>query len=75
MDRFWTAVVAWCDEQGVALESGASLRAVEHPRLRSIMWPSCRSLADGRQVSVADVLAYELAVGVPMPGFGHRPTA
>jgi hypothetical protein len=56
VDRFWIAVVAWCDESGVDLESSASLRAVEHPGLRSIMWPSYRSLSDGRRVGLSDVV-------------------
>ncbi|WP_091345466.1 hypothetical protein [Micromonospora rhizosphaerae] len=75
MDRFWSAVVAWCDESGVELESSESLRVVEHPGLRSIMWPSCRSLADGRRVGLSNVVLYEKAVGVAMAGFGHHPTA
>jgi hypothetical protein len=74
VDRFWAAVVAWCDESGVELESSESLRVVEHPGLRSIMWPSYRSLAGGRRVGLSDVLRYEKAVGVPMAGFGHHPT-
>lgn len=74
VDQFWAAVVAWCDQGGVELESSASLRAVEHPGLRSIMWPSCRSLADGRRVGLSDVLRYEKATGVSMAAFGHHPT-
>jgi len=66
VDRFWQAVVAWCDENGVELESSETLRAVNNPRLRSIMWPSSRSLADGRRVDLSHVLRYEKAVGVPM---------
>lgn len=75
VDRFWAAVVAWCDETGRELKSSESLRVVEHPELRSIMWPSCRSLADGRRVGLGDVVRYEMAVGVPMAGVGHHPTA
>jgi hypothetical protein len=75
VDRFWAAVVAWCDESGVELESSASLRAVEHPGLRSIMWPSCRSLTDGRRVGLSDVVRYEKATGAPMAAFGHHPKA
>jgi len=75
VDRFWAAVVFWCDENGVELESGASLRAVEHPALRSIIWPSCRSLADGRRVGLGNVVRYEMATGTPMAAFGHHRTA
>lgn len=75
VDRFWAAVVAWCDQSGVDLESSASLRAVEHPGLRSIMWPSSRSLPDGRRVRLSEVVRYEKATGTPMADFGHHPTA
>jgi hypothetical protein len=75
VDRFWAAVVAWCDESGVELESSASLRAVEHPGLRLIMWPSCRSLSDGRRVGLSDVVRYEKATGTPMAAFGHHSKA
>ena len=75
VDRFWAAVVAWCDERGVELKSSESLRVVEHPELRSIMWPSCRSLADGRRVGLSEVVLYEKAVGAPMAGFRRHPTA
>jgi len=71
VDRFWADVVAWCDESGVELEPSESLRTVENPRLRSILLPSCRSLADGRRVDLADVVLYEKAVGVQMGGSGH----
>ncbi|MFG2044963.1 hypothetical protein [Dactylosporangium sp. NPDC048998] len=74
VDQFWATVVAWCDDNGVELESSASLRAVEHPGLRSIMWPSCRSLADGRRVGLSDVVLYEKATGASMAAFGHHPT-
>ena len=74
VERFWAAVVAWCDQNGVELESSESLRAIQHPELQSILWPSCRSLADGRRVGLAEVLEYEKAVGVPMDAMGHRPT-
>jgi hypothetical protein len=74
VDLFWAAVVAWCDESGVELDSSASLRAVEHPGLRSVLWPSCRSLADGRRVGLSDVLLYEKATGATMANFGHHPT-
>jgi hypothetical protein len=66
VDRFWLAVVAWCDENGVELKSSEPLRAVSNDRLRSIMWPASRSLADGRRVDLSHVLQYEKAVGVPM---------
>jgi hypothetical protein len=75
MDRFWTAVVAWCDENGVELELSASLRAVENPGLRLIMSPTCRSLSDGRRVGLSEVVRYEMATGTPMTAFGHHPTA
>jgi hypothetical protein len=75
VDQFWAAVVAWCDESGVDLASSASLHAVEHPELRSIMWPSSRSLADGRRVGLSEVVRYEKATGAPMATFGHHPTA
>jgi hypothetical protein len=75
VDRFWTAVVAWCDETGVELESSASLRAVENPGLRLIMWPASRSLSDGRRVGLSDVVRYEMATGTPMTAFGHHSTA
>jgi hypothetical protein len=75
VDQFWAAVVAWCDESGVELESSESLRAVEHPGLRSIMWPSCRSLVDGRRVRLSDVVHYENATGVTMAAFGYHPPA
>ncbi|MFF5225428.1 hypothetical protein [Dactylosporangium sp. NPDC000521] len=74
VDRFWSAVVVWCDDAGVELESSASLRVVEHSRLRSIMWPSCRSLADGRWVGVSEVLLYEKMTGASMTDFKHHPT-
>lgn len=74
VDRFWAAAAAWCDETGVELEPSAPLRAVKHPGLRSIMWPSCRSLADGRRVGLGDVVSYEKATGASMAGFGdHSP--
>ncbi|MFC0003589.1 hypothetical protein [Micromonospora siamensis] len=73
VDRFWAAVVAWCDETGVELDPAETLRAVENPALRSIMWPTCRSLPDGRRVRLSDVIRYEKAVGTPMAGIGHRP--
>jgi len=63
VERFWQGVVIWCDENGVELESSKSLGDVQNPQLRSIMWPSCRSLADGRRVSLSHVLRYEKAVG------------
>jgi hypothetical protein len=75
VDRFWTAVVAWCDENGVDLESNASLRAIENPDLRLIMWPTCRSLNDGRRVGLSEVVRYEMATGTPMTLAGHHPTA
>ncbi|MFG3604658.1 hypothetical protein [Micromonospora chersina] len=75
VDHFWAAVVAWCDESGVELESSESLRVIEHPELRSIMWPSCRSLADGRRIGLNEVVLYEKAVGAPMAGFRRHPTA
>ena len=75
VDRFWAAVVAWCDQSGVELESSASLHAVEHPGLQLIMWPSCRSLSHGRRVGLSDVVRYEKATGTPMPAFGHHPKA
>jgi hypothetical protein len=66
VDRFWQGVVIWCDENGVELELRETLRDVQNPRLRSIMWPSCRSLPDGRRARLSDVLLYEKAVGTPM---------
>jgi hypothetical protein len=75
VERFWTAVVAWCDQNGVDLKSSAPLRAVQHPELRSIMWPSSRSLPDGRRVGLSEVVRYEKATGTPMADFGHHPTA
>ncbi|GAA2395637.1 hypothetical protein [Dactylosporangium salmoneum] len=73
VDRFWAAVVAWCDEHGMELASSASMRVVSHPGLRTITWPALRSLADGRQVGLSEVLQYELATGVSMVGFGQHP--
>jgi hypothetical protein len=74
VDQFWAAVVVWCDENGVELTSGESLRTVEHPGLLLIMLPSCRSLADGRRVGLSDVVRYETATGAPMTTFGfHTP--
>ncbi|MDG6109885.1 hypothetical protein Daura_19270 [Dactylosporangium aurantiacum] len=70
VDRFWAGVVAWCVEQGVELEPGAPLRDISDPGLRSIMWLSCRSLPDGRRVSLADVVRYERATGTPMRVLG-----
>jgi hypothetical protein len=75
VDRFWHGVVTWCDDNGVELESTETLRAVQNPRLRSIMWPSCRSLVDGRRVGLSHAVRYEKMVGVPMGGVGHQPTA
>jgi len=75
VERFWADVVAWCDTSGVDLESNESLRAVENPAPRSIMWPSCRSLPDGRRVGLSHAVRFEKAVGGPMPGFGPHPTA
>jgi hypothetical protein len=72
VDQFWAAVVVWCDENGVELNSSESLRTVEHPGLRLIMWPSCRSLADGRRVGLSEVVRYERATGVPMAAFGYH---
>ncbi|MFC4147262.1 hypothetical protein ACFO0M_13490 [Micromonospora mangrovi] len=73
VERFWAAVVAWCDETGVELRSSESLRVVEHEGLRAALWPSCRSLPDGRRVGLSEVLRYENAVGEPMAGFRrHR---
>nr|BFE58034.1 hypothetical protein GCM10020063_025600 [Dactylosporangium thailandense] len=66
IERFWAAVVAWCDEQGHELDSSESLRVVQNPRLRGIVWPGCRSLPDGRLVLLAEVLRYELATGESM---------
>lgn len=74
VERFWAAVVAWCDQTGVELESSESLRVIQHPELQSIIWPSCRSLTDGRRVGLPEVLRYEQAVGVPMDAMSHRPT-
>jgi hypothetical protein len=75
VDRFWTTVAAWCEENGVGLESSGSLRAVENPGLRLIMWPTSRSLSDGRRVGLSEVVRYEMATGTPMTAFGHHPTA
>jgi hypothetical protein len=74
VDRFWAAAVTWCDESGVDLESTATLHAVENPGLRLIMWPSCRSLADGRRARLSDVVRYEKATGESMAAFGHHTT-
>jgi hypothetical protein len=66
VDRFWQAVVVWCDENDVELESAETLVGVRNHQLRPIMWPAWRSLADGRRVGLSHVLKYEKAVGVPM---------
>ena len=62
-------MVAWCDANGVDLKSSESLRTVQHPKLRSIMLLTSRSLTDGRRVRLSDVLLYEKTIGEPMPGF------
>lgn len=66
IDRFWQGVVIWCEENDIELEASEPLRGVQNPQLRSIMWPSCRSLPDGRRVSLSHVVRYEKAVGKPM---------
>jgi hypothetical protein len=66
LDRFWHGVALWCDENGVELEPAGPLRGVQSPQLRSITWPSSRSLADGRRVRLSDVLRYEKGVGTPL---------
>ncbi len=48
------------------LQAGEPIRAIENRRLRTTVWPSGRTLADGRVVGLAHVLRYEKAVGVPM---------
>jgi hypothetical protein len=68
IDQFWSGVVAWCDANGVELESAESLRVIEHPALRSIMLPMSRTLPDGRRVSLSEVVRYEKAVRLSMTG-------
>lgn len=75
VDQFWAAVVAWCDETGVELKSSESLRGVKHPGLRSTMWPSSRSLIDGRRVGLSNVVLYEKGTGVSIDAFGHHTPA
>jgi hypothetical protein len=75
VDRFWAAVVAWCDENGRELKSAGSLDVVENAALRATLWPTCRRLADGRRVGLSEVLRYEQAGGAPMAALGHHPTA
>ncbi|MEV0128559.1 hypothetical protein AB0H83_08830 [Dactylosporangium sp. NPDC050688] len=70
LDRFWADVVAWGDENGVELESSASLRDISHPGLRASLWLSYRSLPDGRRVGLADVVRYEMTTGMPMAVLG-----
>ncbi|GAA3220471.1 hypothetical protein ACFO1B_17320 [Dactylosporangium siamense] len=68
-DRFWAAVVDWCDVNAVELKPAAALDVIQHPALRATIWPTCRRLADGRRVDLADVLQYEKATGIPMTAF------
>jgi hypothetical protein len=74
VNRFWAAVVTWCDTVGLALESSESLRGVQNASLREIMWPTNRSLPDGRRVGLPEVIRYEKIVGVPMSAFGPHAT-
>ncbi len=66
VERFWQAVVTWCDQDSIDLHASAPIRTIENRRLQSIVWPSGRTLADGRMVDIAHVLQYELAVGASM---------
>jgi hypothetical protein len=75
VDRFWNDVVAWCDENGVDLKSSESLRAIQNSELRLHMWPSSRTLADGRRVGMAQAIRYEKATGIFMAVGGHGPPA
>jgi hypothetical protein len=47
-------------------EISVELRGVDNRHLRAIMWPSTRSLADGRRVGLAEVVRFELATGTPI---------
>ncbi|MEU8004412.1 hypothetical protein AB0B66_24920 [Catellatospora sp. NPDC049111] len=66
VERFWNAVIVWCEQNDVDLHKSAPFRTVENQRLRSIVWPSGRTLADGRVVTIAQVVLYEKAVGATM---------
>jgi hypothetical protein len=66
VERFWNAVIAWCDQNDVDLYKSSPFRTVENQRLRAAVWPSGRTLADGRVVTVAEVVLYEKAVGASM---------
>ncbi|WP_327001990.1 hypothetical protein OHA72_43750 [Dactylosporangium sp. NBC_01737] len=68
-NRFWAAVVAWCDANGQQLETSASLDVVQHQGLRSLLWPTTRRLPDGRRVDLSHVLLYEKATGTPITAF------
>lgn len=65
-DRYWATVVDWCDANAVELESGESLDVIDHQGLRTIMWPTCRRLPDGRRIDVSHVMQYQNATGVPL---------
>ncbi|MDX3660640.1 hypothetical protein PV646_25330 [Streptomyces sp. ID05-26A] len=69
VEKFWSAVAEWCRGTGEPLKSGADLHAIENQQLRSIMWPSNRSLDDDTRIGLADAIRYEKAGGSPIPGY------
>lgn len=70
VDRYWATVVDWCDATATELESAESLDVVNHRGLRTIIWPTCRRLPDGRRIDMSHVLLYQQATGEPMVASG-----
>lgn len=75
VDRFWSDVAAWCDQNDIELKSSASLHTIENSQLRLHMWSSYRSLPDHRRVGLAHAIRYEKATGNALTVDRHAPTA